>query len=453
MRTTQLLLLVLFFSFATALKRNQRISSKVLLEHILHKPSDSLSWLSQLCDDFGPRMTGSPNLDKATDWIMKSLRSSGFEVHSEPVPGIPNWVRGNDSAYILEPRFHKLNILAAGGSPSGYVEGEVVVIRKIKELETADMKGKIVVTAQKWQGYDETNKFRRIANQVAKQGALALITKSVTPDSLYTPHTGWGGGVGTAPPIPAACVTPEEADMISRWAERGRRVVVRLNITSHLLPDPVLGRNVVFEIPGSVSPDQIVILSAHIDSWDVGQGAMDDGGGLAAVRSAMIAIKQLAKVNPAFLPRRTIRAIYWTAEEQGYYGSRSYFKEHSNDNIVFAAESDEGAFRPLNYRSALKYHGDRRHKAMIEDLVIFLNTNRIPLRVINSSADDQIDLEPFAKAGIPVANYLPDRAKDHYFKYHHTNADYVTVFKEDDLKTTAAIFSTLVYYVANEERW
>ncbi|VDL87567.1 unnamed protein product [Nippostrongylus brasiliensis] len=288
---------------------------------------------------------------------MKSLRSSGFEVHSEPVPGIPNWVRGNDSAYILEPRFHKLNILAAGGSPSGYVEGEVVVIRKIKELETADMKGKIVVTAQKWQGYDETNKFRRIANQVAKQGALALITKCEQINKALVVYD----ILLVAPPIPAACVTPEEADMISRWAERGRRVVVRLNITSHLLPDPVLGRNVVFEIPGSVSPDQIVILSAHIDSWDVGQGAMDDGGGLAAVRSAMIAIKQLAKVNPAFLPRRTIRAIYWTAEEQGYYGSSSYFKEHAKDNIVFAAESDEGAFRPLNYRSALKYHGDRRH--------------------------------------------------------------------------------------------
>ncbi|WKX94196.1 hypothetical protein Q1695_011449 [Nippostrongylus brasiliensis] len=127
---------------------------------------------------------------------MESLRSSGFDVRSELVTEIPNWVRGNDSAYILEPRFHKLNILAMGGSPPGYVEGEVVVIRKIKELETANIEGKIVVTAHKWEGHEAELDFGNIAREVGYRGALAVIKKSAASDSLYTPHTGWGADVG-----------------------------------------------------------------------------------------------------------------------------------------------------------------------------------------------------------------------------------------------------------------
>ncbi|KHJ90893.1 hypothetical protein OESDEN_09252 [Oesophagostomum dentatum] len=181
------------------------------------------------------------------------------------------------------------------------MEGDVVVIQSIAELQTKDLRGKIVVTAQKWNGYGQTVKFRRIAGEAAKYGASAILVKSVTPFSLYTTHTGAGA---RGSPIPAACITPEEADMIMRWSDRGKRVVINLNITSAESDELVLSRNLVFEIPGSTLPNEVVLLSAHMDSWDIGQGALDDGGGRAAVRAAMLAIKRLAAVDPAFRPKR-----------------------------------------------------------------------------------------------------------------------------------------------------
>ncbi|EYC07448.1 hypothetical protein Y032_0070g440 [Ancylostoma ceylanicum] len=383
-----------------------RNSSSLLLNEILKEKSDALSWLAELCDDFGPRHVGSDALEKAIDWVMASLRKDNFPVHSEPVPGLPRWKRGDDSAFIVEPRKHKLNILAIDGSPPGQVEGDVVVIRSTTELQAKNLRGKIVVTAQKWTGYGPTVKFRRIANEAAKYGASAVLVRSVTPFSLYTPHTGAGA---RGSPIPAACITTEEADMITRWSDRGKKVVIRLNITSSESSDLVLSRNVVFDIPGSTLPQEIVLISAHIDSWDIGQGALDDGGGLAAVRAAMLAIQRLAKVNPAFRPKRTIRAVFWTAEEQGTLGARYYCANHlkTEERFVFASESDQGAFRPRNYNSLLRYQGDEKHKRKIEEIVDILNGNGIPLRVVNSR--DQVDVSCFANAGVPSVNYESDR--------------------------------------------
>ncbi|XGW12682.1 hypothetical protein V3C99_013387 [Haemonchus contortus] len=443
-------LLITALAFTSAFQTKLIATSKVLLDEIINGHDDSLKWLAELCDDFGPRKTGSDSLENAIDWVMESLRASGFEVHSEPVPGLPNWIRGDDSAYIIEPRQHKLNILAIDGSPPGLVEGQVVVIREIEELKNKKVKGKIVVTAQNWTTYGNAVKYRQLAKEVAKRGGLALLAKSAAPMSLYTAHTGAGA---RGSPIPAACLTSEEAEMISRWYDRKKKVIVRLNITSAESPEKVISRNVVFEIKGSTNPDEIVLLSAHIDSWDVGQGALDDGGGMAAMRAAMLAIKRLSEVNPDFKPKRTIRGIFWTAEEQGTLGSSHYFHDHSNRNerFVFASESDQGAFRPCNYRSRLRYQGDRRHKSLIEQIVLLMNANGVPLRVQNSS--DQVDITYFANAGIPSVNYESDKGNDYYFNFHHSNADYVSIFKEDDIKYTAAIFAVLAHNIANMEEW
>ncbi|XGW12678.1 hypothetical protein V3C99_013387 [Haemonchus contortus] len=425
-------------------------TSEILLNEIISGQDDSLKWLAELCDDFGPRKTGSISLEKAIDWVMESLRASGFKVHSEPVPGLPNWIRGDDTAYITEPRQHKLNILAIDGSPPGLVDGEVIVIRDKEELQNKTVEGKIVVTAQNWTDYPNAVKYRRLAKEVAKRGGLALLAKSAAPMSLYTAHTGAGA---RGSPIPAACLTSEEAEMISRWYDRKKKVRVRLNMTSAESPEKVISRNVVFEIKGSTHPDEIVLLSAHIDSWDVGQGALDDGGGMAAVRAAMLAIKRLSEVNPDFQPERTIRAVFWTAEEQGTLGSSHYFHKHSNtsERFVFASECDLGAFRPCDYRARLRYQGDRRHKLLIEQMVLLMNANGIPLRVQNHK--DQIDVTVFANAGIPTVNYESDKGSDYYFNFHHSNADYVSIFKEDDIKYTAAIFAVLAHNIANMEEW
>ncbi|VDP48098.1 unnamed protein product [Heligmosomoides polygyrus] len=182
--------------------------------------------------------------------------------------------------------------------------------------------------------------------------------------------------------------------MITRWVNRGKKVTIKLEISSAESPDPVLSRNVVFEIPGSLYPEEVVVVSAHIDSWDVGQGALDDGGGMAAVRAALLAIARLSRSDPTFRPKRTIRGIFWTAEEQGSLGSAYYFRDHltAKERFVFASESDQGALRPQNYRSVLRYQGDHRHKTMIEEIVSVLNANGIPLRVRNST--DQVGHSP-----------------------------------------------------------
>ncbi|KAK6017565.1 hypothetical protein OSTOST_16910 [Ostertagia ostertagi] len=211
--------------------------------------------------------------------------------------------------------------------------------------------------------------------------------------------------------------------MIARWYDRKKKVIIKLNIKSYESAKSVLSRNVVFEIPGSVYPEEIVLLSAHIDSWDVGQGALDDGGGMAAVRAAMLAIKRLSLSNPDFKPKsrlrdgvdELIRGIFWTAEEQGSLGSSYYFHDHSStkERFVFASESDQGAFRPRNYLSILRYHYTRLPqeqtscKDLIEQIVTLLNTNGIPLRVL--SDPDQVDVAIFAEAGVPTVNYESDR--------------------------------------------
>ncbi|CAJ0607494.1 unnamed protein product [Cylicocyclus nassatus] len=425
-------------------------SSALLLKEILRKKSDSLSWLEQLCDDFGPRHVGSASLENAIDWVLASLRSDNFSAHSEPVPGLPHWVRGDDSAYIVEPRLHKLNILAIDGSPPGQMEKEVVVIESLFELKAKNIAGKIVVTDQKWSGYGRTMKFRKIAAEAAKLGAAAVLVKSVTPFSLYTPHTGAGA---RGSPIPAACITAEESAMISRWTRRGKRVIIRLNITSAESPEPVLSRNVVFEILGTTLPHEVVLLSAHMDSWDIGQGALDDGGGMAAVRAAMLAIQRLGRINPAFRPKRTIRGVFWTAEEQGTLGAIYYHDDHptGKERFVFASETDQGAFRPRNYNSLLRYQGDERRKSLLQEIVNHLNANGIPLRIEDSR--DQVDLEVFANAGVPCVNYESDRGKDYYFNFHHSEADYVSIFEEDDINYTAGIFAVLAHNIANLENW
>ncbi|VDO40930.1 unnamed protein product [Haemonchus placei] len=232
--------------------------------------------------------------------------------------------------------------------------------------------------------------------------------------------------------------------MISRWYDRKKKVTVRLNITSAESPEKVTSRNVVFEIKGSTHPDEIVLLSAHIDSWDVGQGALDDGGGMAAVRAAMLAIKRFSRVNPDFKPKRTIRAVFWTAEEQGTLGSSHYFHKHSNtsERFVFASECDLGAFRPCNLQARLRYQGDKGH-------LLHSQTQQELLIEIHF----QIDVTVFANAGIPTVNYESDKGSDYYFNFHHSNADYVSIFKEDDIKYTAAIFAVLAHNIANMEEW
>ncbi|GMR34528.1 hypothetical protein PMAYCL1PPCAC_04723 [Pristionchus mayeri] len=424
-----------------------------LISHLTNGPEtrEPLRFLEELCDDYGPRQVGSKNLEKAIDFVVKTLRNDGFDnVHTEKVDDLPYWIRGEDKVEMIYPRHHKFNVLAVDGSPSGFVEAEVVVVRSYGDLTRISYSGKIVVIAEPYYNYGRSWQLRSAARVLGDRGAAAVLLASAAPLSLYTTHTG-SGARGSR--IPSLSITTEEAEMLARMYERKKRIVLRLDVRSREMPYKTSSRNVVFEIKGSKKPKEVVLISAHIDSWDVGQGAVDDGGGIASIRSAMRAIRELSIEDSRFRPERTIRGVFFTAEEQGYMGARAYDDAHKDDNIIFAAETDMGAFRPRLRNSTFRFMGDSRQQRKIEAIAAQLTANQIPMRV--NYSDAQGDVYNLAQPrNIPAVNFVPDKGDDNfYFRYHHTAADYVSVFEEGDLEYTAAVFASLANVIANQDRW
>ncbi|MGA2556691.1 MAG: M28 family peptidase, partial [Verrucomicrobiota bacterium] len=241
--------------------------------------------LAKLCDTFGPRQAGSTNLEAALDWIVQEMKKDGLDhVHGEEVL-VPHWVRGAESAEMLQPRRVGLPMLGLGnsiGTPAAGLTAEVLVVTNFAELQkrATEAAGKIVLINQPYESYGRTVRIRRDgAVEAAKAGAVASLIRSVTPFSLKTPHTGammYSNGVAK---IPHAALTVEDADMMQRMQERGEKIVVHLQMSAATLPD-ARSRNLIAEVTGRELPEEIVLVSGHIDSWDVGQGAEDDGGGM-----------------------------------------------------------------------------------------------------------------------------------------------------------------------------
>uniref|UniRef100_A0A914XAA4 Carboxypeptidase Q n=1 Tax=Plectus sambesii TaxID=2011161 RepID=A0A914XAA4_9BILA len=394
----------------------------------------AFDWLAELVDTFGHRYLGSAALEAAIDFTVERLKADGFDnVHTEDVPDLPHWERGSDLVELIEPRHHKLNILAVD-----------VFRRTARKAKNGKVKGKIVVFLEKWDGYDDTVKYRNSATIVEKVGGVGVLIKSIESFSLYSPHTGTGVSGSN---IPAACITTEEAEMMYRMQKRGNKLVIHLYISSKEV-GTVTSRNTVFEITGTEKPKEIVLLSAHFDSWDVGQGALDDGGGCAAVWHALFSLKKLG-----LRPKRTIRVVLWTAEEQGLWGAESYHKTHngSDETFFFVSETDYGAFRPKSWNSSLTFSGTTEQMKTYDDIVLLINSFGVPLSV--ESQADQGDVTFWADEGVPASNYFPEQGRDYYFYFHHTNADYMTAFKDGDLEYTSAIFATLAHVIANMDSW
>uniref|UniRef100_A0A915L522 Carboxypeptidase Q n=1 Tax=Romanomermis culicivorax TaxID=13658 RepID=A0A915L522_ROMCU len=283
--------------------------------------------LTTLTDTFGHRMVGEKSLDKAIDYLIEKMKSEGLNnVHKEIVHNLPLWVRGlDDKAILVSPRRQKLAILALGSTvktpPSGLC-ARAIVVRDFIDLEKkrAHVKGRIVVYNQDWQGYGRSSAYRtKGASKAAAFGAVAVLVRSVTPHSIYTPHTGQQFYDPQVSKIPAASITVEDAQMLYRMQMKGQTIKICINISSDTI-GKVDSFNTVAELTGSVYPNEIVMISGHLDSWDVGTGAMDDGGGVVTAWQALSAIKALG-----LKPKRTIRAVFWTAEEQGYLGEEIFF--------------------------------------------------------------------------------------------------------------------------------
>jgi carboxypeptidase Q len=306
------------------------------------------SRLAHLTDHIGNRLSGSQNLERGIEWAVTEMKRDGLDnVRTEKVM-VPHWVRGEESLEMLTPVPRKLQMLGLGNSVGTPVEGisaEAIVVRSFAELDQLGEKvrGKIVVYNAPYVNYGATVQYRlQGASRAAKYGAVAALVRSITPVSLQTPHTGAMNYDPNQPKIPVAAVTIEVAEFLQRMNDRGDHPTLRLKMEAKFLPDAE-SANVIAEIKGSEKPDEIILISGHFDSWDVGQGAHDDGGGCIVAWEAVRLLKELG-----LKPRRTIRVVLWTNEENGLRGGNGYHDAHRAEipKHILAIESDSGVYRP-----------------------------------------------------------------------------------------------------------
>jgi carboxypeptidase Q len=406
--------------------------------------SDDFAWqrLAELTDTFGGRLSGSDNLDRAVEWAVRTMKADGLEnVHTERVM-VPHWVRGREAAEIVDPAKNPVAVVGLGGgvsTPPGGLDAEVLVVTSFDDLRSkaADAKGRIVLYNVPYNGYSETVTYRTGGARVAAQyGAAAALVRSIGPLGLRTTHT----GSVTYPPgqtqIPAAAISIEDANRIARLSARNRPVRMRLILESRSEPD-VESANVIGEIRGREKPGEIVLLAGHLDSWDVGAGASDDAVGCIVTWEAARLMKKLN-----IRPRRTVRVVLFTNEENGLRGAAAYLEKHAAaaSDHVFALESDSGVFAP----AALGFSGSATARAALLQLGSLLSPLDFPEITAGGGG---ADIGPIAQAGnVPTMAYLGDAAR--YFVIHHTAADTVERIAPDEVSKAAAAIAVISYAVA-----
>jgi carboxypeptidase Q len=408
--------------------------------------------LSLLADKFGSRFSGAPSLERAIDWIVEEMKKDGLEnVHTEPVM-VTHWVRGEESAEIVSPRPFKLNILGLGrsvGTAAAGITAPVLVVRDFAELRrrAAEAKGRIVVfnyafdtTITPFAGYGDAVRYRsRGADSARAVGAVAALVRSITPRSLNTPHTGgmsYGDTSRAADNIPTAAITVENAELLQRMQDRGERVVVRLRMGARTLP-PAPSRNIVAEIRGSERPNEVIVMGGHIDSWDVGQGAMDDGAGCVSAWEALRLIKELG-----VRPKRTIRVVFWTNEEIGLAGGNGYRDAHRAElaDHIYALESDNGVFTPRG----IFFTGSQAGLDWMRSVTPLLK--RVGADAVSANGAEA-DVGPISALGVPALSIDTDQSR--YFWYHHTEADTPEKIDPADMQKVVAIMAVLANTVGN----
>jgi peptidase M28-like protein len=408
--------------------------------------------LAHLTTQIGNRLSGSQGLDRAVSWVADQMRADGLaHVRMQPVK-VPRWVRGAESAEVIEPVRRPLGMLGLGRSiatPPDGITAPVVVVGSFDELAqlgAEKVKDKIVLYDMPWQGYGQTVTYRSAGpSRAARLGAVAVLVRSVTGRSLYTPHTGALTYDPAAPRIPAAAITVEDAAWIRQTIAMGREVRVQLRMEAQTLPDAD-SANVMGEIVGRERPDEVVVVGGHLDSWDVGQGAHDDGGGVVSAWQSVVLMKRLG-----LQPRRTVRVVAWTNEENGTRGGNEYRDQlgASVANHVAAIEMDEGAERPVAFAYnilGLKADDPRivRATARLREIVRLLDgVGASDIR----TPGGETDIEPLMRAGVPGFGLLT--VDEHYFDWHHTNADTLDKVDRQDLRRCVASLAVLSYVLAD----
>ncbi len=431
--------------WADGLADTYRAPAGKLIEAAL-ADTEGYAKLAYLCDRIGNRLSGSEGLEKAIAWAAEQMKKDGLENVVTPKVKVPHWVRGNESASLLEPVKRPLTMLGLGGSiatPKAGITAPVVVVSNFAEREKkgrGEVEGKIVLFNAPWQGYGPTVAYRHGgASHAAALGAVAVLVRSITPLAMQIPHTGAMEYEATAPKIPAAAVTIEDAMLIERLADSGAKVVVHLAMEAKTLPDAD-SANVIGEIPGRERPQEIVVMGGHIDSWDVGAGAQDDASGIITCLQAAALIKKLG-----LQPRRTLRVVFWTNEENGGAGGKAY-REWVGDavkNHVAAIEMDGGAEKPLGFGVSAGAN-TQAYLARIKEVGSLLE--RVDAGSLTAGGGGA-DISPLMHDGVP--GLAVHTVGTHYFDWHHTKADTTDKVKLEDFRLNVAAMAVMSYVLAD----
>ncbi|WP_286263008.1 M20/M25/M40 family metallo-hydrolase [Thalassotalea atypica] len=416
--------------------------------------SSDLSYniIESLTTEVGNRMMGTPGDAKSIVWAVDKMKSLGFDkVWTEEVTKA-QWIRGEVSASIVSPYPQKMVAIALGGSVGTGekgIEAEVVHFENLaalKEAEKGSLDGKIAFVSYRMERHIDGHGYGKAvgtrvtgAAVAAEKGAIALIMRSVGTDDNRIAHTGIMRYKDGVKKIPAAALSNPDADLLVNQLKRGKAVTVALNMSSEIQSDvQVKSANVVGEFTGSELPEQIVSLGAHLDSWDVGTGALDDGLGIGMVMAAAHHIGQLPE-----RPKRTIRVILFAAEEVGLLGAKKYVELHKDNmsNHVIGAEWDFG-LGPI-YKMSVGV-GAESLNAMREfaQLITPLGVALAP----KNKARAQSDMGALSDAGMPSVNFSPDGSR--YFDYHHTENDTFDKINPADLKQNTAVYTMFAYFTA-----
>jgi carboxypeptidase Q len=406
--------------------------------------SETFAWrrLSILTDSIGHRLSGTAQLDRAIQWAADEMKRDGLEnVHTEAAL-VPVWVRGAEHAEIVEPAPHSIVMLGLGGSvatPPGGTQADLLVVHGFEDLDAhaARARGAIVLFNVPFSNYGETVRFRSSgASRAAHHGAVAVLVRSVGPPGLRLPHTGALQYTADAPKIPAAAITTEDADRLQRLADRGEHIVVRLMMDAHFEADAE-SANVVGEIRGREKPDEFVVVGGHLDSWDVGAGASDDGGGCIVTWEALRIMKKLN-----LRPRRTVRVVLWTNEENGGRGGLAYRDRHRPElgGHVMMLESDGGVFRPTGF-GFTGSESARKTVTAIATLLRGIGADQI------GPSGGGADIGPSVLEG-KMASMSLDVEGSKYFQIHHTPADTIDKIDPVEMAKCAAAVAVMAYVVA-----
>lgn len=420
----------------------------------------TLKQTAYLTNNIGPRLTGSPQAERAVQYVADEMRKLGLEINLQELK-VPHWVRGEEKGELVEfegmakGTTQKLVLTALGGSiatPENGLTAEVVVVESFDELEKLpreQVEGKIVLFNYKFDremasvgfglnAYGLATQYRGGgAIAAARKGAVAALVRSAGGSQNRLPHTGGMRYLDGVEKIPGAAVTYEDAELIAYLSKMGK-VRLKVILTPQTLPETT-SYNVIADLKGSEKPDEIIVVSGHLDSWDLGTGALDDAVGVAMAMNVAFVLKQL-KLHT----KRTIRVVAFMNEENGFVGARTYAEKADAANHFAAIEGDLGASHPIG----IIFAGKQEAVPFIQPIA----------NILSSQGASQIDVRPGAGSDIStltalgVPSFAPWFDTRTYFNYHHNAADTFDKVNPKELAENASVMAVLAYGLANLEQ-